>query len=145
MGYKDEALELYSELNQRAHHEIKCGEDLLRIIETAYQFELREELEQLAFSGKYSYGLLSIIQKGGANLEEDYFEKLKAEYTESIKTVKNDIDKILKRAADFYQNIFREKYFTLSHDAMFNLSNFCSDLNHLKLLLNDKKRMKTED
>lgn len=140
MGYKEDALNLYRDLNNRAPHQLKCGDDLYRLIEIAYQFDMKEELEQLAFSGKFSHGLFQIIQKGGAAVEEEYFEKIKKEYTESLIKLRKDLEIILDKSTDFFRKIFKEKYFTLTHESMFNLSELCSDLNHLKMYMNDMKR-----
>ncbi len=140
LGYKEEAFSVYDELNMRYPHKLKCGEDLLRIIELSYQFDLNEELDALAFSGKFSHGLLKIIQQGGATIEKDYFDKIKKEYAESLESVKRSLEPILKKSSDFFRKIFEEKYFSLSQEGVFNLSNLCSDLNYLKIYLNDKKR-----
>jgi hypothetical protein len=140
MGYKAEADELFNSVLKMSHHKIKRGEDLKRIIETAYQFDLKDELEQLAFSGKFSNGLFKIIQAGGGTFEPEYFEKIKVEYTESLQEVKNRIEKILEKSSDFFSGIFREKYFTLSHEALKNLADLCADLNYLKIYINEIKR-----
>ncbi len=140
MGYKEDANKIINDLHTRFPHEIMCGEDIGRIIELSFQFSMQEDLERLAFSGKYSNGILNVIKKGGSTFEEEYFVKIKKEYAQSLDSVKDALKPFLEKMSDFVKDIFTEKYFTLSQPSMKNLSDLCSDLNYLKIYLNDLKR-----
>ncbi len=140
MDFKLEAEKICNCVEDIAKGKLNNKEDLQRITELALQNNKIELLEELSFQAKYSQGLVKIIQKRDNKIEADYFAKVQAEMLQSITNIKNLLEELLQYAGDFLKNIYREKYFEMTTQSLFNLNNLCSDLGYLKLYLNDQKR-----
>jgi hypothetical protein len=119
---------------------IKNFDDVSRLLEIIFKDGLENILETLAFNSKYLHGLFKIVQTNDENISPDYFGKVTKEYSEYTQKVKDNLELILAGATDFYREIFREKYFTLTRESLENLNDLCNDFAQIKLFLNEKKR-----
>ena len=137
---KKDAEEFCSKINEFAKGKLNNLEDLTRITEIIFKINKQELLEDLSFSAKYSQGLLKIIQNRNNNIEDDYFEKIKLEYTEAVKKVRQLLTTILENGSPFIKQIFSDKYLSLTHESLNNLNLLLGDLSQVKLFLNDTKR-----
>lgn len=140
VDYKKAAEEFCSKINEFAKGKINNAEDLTRIVEIIFKIDKNELLEDLSFSAKYSQGLLKIIQNRSNNIEDEYFERIKVEYTEGVKKVRESLTTILNESSPFIKQIFIDKYLSLTHESLNNLNLLMSDLSWVKMYLNDIKR-----
>jgi hypothetical protein len=138
--YSVEAEKICNSVEDIARGNLFNKEDLRRITEIALQNNRMELLEKIAFSAKFTQGLVSVIQKQDNKIDEEYFAKVKEELINSFEKVKSLLEELLSLGSDFLSAIFKEKYLELSQQSLFNLNNLCSDLGYLKLYLNDLKR-----
>ena len=132
--------EFYDGLVNFSRGKVKNEDDIKRLIELAIKENKLNDLEEIAFSAKFTKGLLRIIQNRENTIEDEYFEKIKKEYSENIQKVKIGLEELINHGSDFIKNIFNEKYFLLTHESLANLNNLCGDLEWVKMYLNDIKR-----
>lgn len=138
--YKKAAEEFCISIDEFAQGKLNNADDLTRIVEIIFKIDKKELLEDLSFSAKYSQGLLKIIQSRSNNIEDDYFERIKVEYTEAVKKVRELLTTILDDGLPFIKQIFIDKYLSLTHESLNNLNLLMSDLSWVKMFLNDTKR-----
>ena len=132
--------EFYDGLVNFSRGKVKNEDDIKRLIELAIKENKLNDLEEIAFSAKITKRLLRIIQNRENTIEDEYFEKIKKEYSENIQKVKIGLEELINHGSDFIKNIFNEKYFLLTHESLANLNNLCGDLEWVKMYLNDIKR-----
>lgn len=138
--FKQQAEEFSSHVNTFANGRLNNVEDLTRLTELFFKEEKFDQLEDLAFSAKYAQGLLKIIRDRSNNFEDDYFEKIRSEYTEAIKKIRKILDEIIGSSASFLKGIFSDKYLSMTHESLNNLNQLINDLSWVKIYLNEKKR-----
>lgn len=114
-------------------------DDLLLLFESCFQFNEEKIIDEIAFTGKYIHSLVTILKRRNDHLDEVALLKVKEEYTANIKRFTELIEKIINPADDIAKEKIQSKYLQLSHQALENISILCSDLNFVKIYLNDKK------
>lgn len=139
-NHKEEANKFCEQVEEFSKGKIQNSEDLNRIIEVIFKENNFELLKELSFTAKYSQGLMTIFQTRSSDIEEDYFEKIKNEYAESIKKIRSDLEVVINQSSSFIQGIFKEKYLGMTHESMSNIKILIEDLSWIKMYLNDKKR-----
>ena len=139
-NYKQKAEDYIIAVDEFAKGALHNAEDLTRIMEVVIKNDKQKKLEDLAFTAKYSIGLMKIFQDRSNEFEEEYFEKIRDEYTEAIKKVKSLLEEILDEATSFISGIFKEKYLGMTHGSMNNLNMLIEDLSWVKMYLNEQKR-----
>jgi hypothetical protein len=127
------------EFFERYGEKLKYSEDLKRLISESVQNKKTKLLSDLAFSAKFTKGLVNVIQKNNQDVNAEYFKRMELEYLTIISSIR-DMLRELVSTNDFLLKVFEKKYFALTHQALNNLNGFCVDLSYLKLYLNDKKK-----
>ncbi len=115
-------------------------EDISRLISIAKKNDQTGLLEDMAFTGKFLSGLLSIIKRGENAVNEQVFYNYTKEYTQNLEKLRSDLNKLLESGSSFVKKIFQEKYLEINQDSVNNLTNLCSDLNWLKMYLNENSK-----
>ncbi len=138
--YKKEAEDFCIAVDEFAKGKLNNAEDLTRLTEIMYKINKENLLEDISFSAKYSQGLLKIIQNRNNNFEDDYFEKIKEEYTNAIKNIRTMLEEIVENGSSFIKNIYKEKYLSMTHESLHNLNLLIDDLSWVKIYLNELKR-----
>ena len=142
VGNNSNAEQFVEKLDKFSSNKLKNKEDLTRIINTAFKYSTENLIKDASFSAKYIQGLVKIIRRGDTDIEEDYFIKIKKELADNLEKIKSNLKEIMKGESSFITNIFNEKYFELSQDAMNNLLDLCDDLGWVKVYLNEYKEIK---
>ena len=142
MNKIEQAHNFFDEINKFSEDRINNKEDIQRIIELAYDNDNLNKLEDISFSAKYTMGLYKIISSRSEVFDEEYFNRIKREFSENIEKVKSLLKELILPAGEFLGNIYKEKYFSLSQESLTNLASLCADLSYIKLYLNDLKRSK---
>jgi hypothetical protein len=140
MDFKQQAEQFCLEVDEFAKGRLHNSEDLTRLTEVIFKTEKNKLLEDISFTSKYAQGLLKIVQNRSNNIEDDYFVKIRGEYTEAVKQVQSQLKEILEDSSSFIKNIFTEKYLSLTHESLNNLNQLIDDLSWVKMYLNEKKR-----
>jgi hypothetical protein len=122
-----------------ARGKVNNPEDLGRIIDLAFLNDNKPAFEEMAFHAKYLIGLMHIIQIKDSPMDDEYFKKVKAEYAEHIEKVKEKFAVIIEPGSDFVKEIFKKKYFELTHESLEHLNKLCEDLGRVKSYINDLK------
>lgn len=138
--YKSQAEEFIIKVDEFSNSRLKNAEDLTRLSELFFKEDKFYLLDDLAFSAKYAQGLIKIIRDRSNNFEDDYFDKIRVEYTEAIKKMRSVIEEILDGSSSFIKEIFSDKYLSMTHESLNNLNQLIDDLSWVKLYLNDQKR-----
>ena len=138
--YKNKAEKFCIAVDEFANGKLNNAEDLTRLTEIVFKLAKESQLEELSFSAKYATGLLKIIQSRNNNFEDDYFDKIKEEYTQTVKKVRLQLEDLLNDATPFIKNIYQDKFLAMTHESLNNLNLLMSDLSWTKMYLNDTKR-----
>ncbi len=128
-----------NEFFERYGEKLKYTDDMKRLISESVQNGKVKLLSDLAFSAKFTKGLVNVIQKNNEDVNTEYFKRMELEYLTIISSIR-DMLKELVSTNEFLSKIFEKKYFKLTHQALTNLNDFCVDLSYLKLYFNDKKK-----
>ncbi|MFA7420011.1 MAG: hypothetical protein WCZ90_10025 [Melioribacteraceae bacterium] len=134
--------EILSAVEDLNGNPLRARDDFKLILEASISSQRFDELSDLAFQAKYVSGLMKVIQKREAIVDEEYFKKVGEEFQVSYQKIKLLLQPILENSSNFVKNIFEEKYFQLSHSSLENMNRLCEDLAILKLYLNDLKTKK---
>ena len=141
-NFKKEAEDFCIAVDEFANGKLNNAEDLTRLTEIIYKMEKESLLEDISFSAKYAQGLLKIIQNRNNNFEDEYFEKIKLEYTSAVKDVRAMLEEIINNGSAFIKNIFKEKYLSMTHESLQNINLLIEDLSWVKVYTNDLTRSK---
>ncbi|MCU7496320.1 MAG: hypothetical protein HF314_08270 [Ignavibacteria bacterium] len=133
------AREIVEEVEILSRNRLKMKDDLLRIIELSIKNGSTPLLDETAFRAKYLQGLFGIIQRGESSIKEEVLRRYTAEYTENIEEIKKNLLKIVEGSGNFFMNIFREKYLSLTQESLSKLNRLIYDLGWYKMYLNDQK------
>lgn len=139
-NFQKQAEEFTEAVKQFSHNKLQSEEDLMRIVEVIFREDDKDLLEKLAFSAKYAHGLMKIFQDRSNDFEEEYFQKIKGEYSEAIKDIREKLSVVIGNSTSFIKSIFEEKYLAMTQDSMMNLKKLIEDLSWVKMYLNDQKR-----
>lgn len=113
--------------------------DIKLIIESAYKQNNPDALEDIAFTGKYIFGLFKVLIKSQQNPD-----------VQDISNIQNDLSKNLPKLIEQLENLFdenppaealKEKYCTMKQESLQALEKLLPDLDLLKIFLNERKRI----
>jgi hypothetical protein len=142
-NYKEKAAEVLEGAETYAQEGFINKEDVSRILELAYKNDKINALEDLTFSAKFVKGLVKIIKSTTNEMGEEYFNKIKREYSENLEKLKENLSEIIEGGSDFIKNVFNDKYLQISQKNLENLNSLCDDLSNVKLYLNDQKKVRS--
>lgn len=143
-NYKEKAEEVMTGAESYSQEGLVNKEDVKRIIELAYKDDKINTLEDLTFSAKFVKGLVKIIKSTTNDMGEEYFNKIKREYSDNMENVKKNLGDITDGGSEFIQKVFDDKYFQVNQKNLENLNSLCEDLSFVKLYLNDQKKNKQQ-
>lgn len=133
------AAEILAAVDELSNNKINFKDDVEIVLKHSIQTNKLDLLKSLAFDAKYSTGLFRVISQKDKIIDEDYFQKMKNEYTESVKKVREKLSAILIDASPFTKDIIENKFLEMSQTGMMNLNKLCVDLSYVKLYFNDLK------
>ncbi|MBX3008572.1 MAG: hypothetical protein KF816_11185 [Melioribacteraceae bacterium] len=131
--------EILTSIGELSNNKISFKDDVEIILNHSIQTDKIDLLKTLAFEAKYSTGLLRVITQKDKIIDEEYFQKMKSEYTESVRKLREKLAVLLIDASPFIKEIFEIKFLEMSQTGMMNLNKLCADLSYVKLYFNDQK------
>lgn len=131
--------EILTSIGELSNNKISFKDDVEIILNHSIQTDKIDLLKTLAFEAKYSTGLLRVITQKDKIIDEEYFQKMKSEYTESVRKLREKLAVLLIDASPFIKEIFETKFLEMSQTGMMNLNKLCADLSYVKLYFNDQK------
>ncbi len=114
--------------------------EVLRIYESAVQTHQENIFEELAFTAKYVQGLLRIVKNHSGDAEITNIEKIRKDFSDNMELAVKQIKEITQNADDSFKIYLEENFFLLNQEGFINLTELLSDLEYVKLFLNDQKR-----
>lgn len=131
--------EILTSIGELSNNKISFKDDVEIILNHSIQTDKIDLLKTLAFEAKYSTGLLRVITQKDKIIDEEYFQRMKSEYTESVRKLREKLAVLLIDASPFIKEIFETKFLEMSQTGMMNLNKLCADLSYVKLYFNDQK------
>jgi hypothetical protein len=131
------AAEIIRGAEELSNIKINFKDDVEIIVKHSIDSNKLELLKSLTFDAKYSTGLFRVISQKDKIIDDEYFLKMKNEYTDSVKKVREKLATILTDAPPFIKDIIENKFLEMSQMGMMNLNKLCSDLSYVKLYFND--------
>jgi hypothetical protein len=127
------------ELDKLSDGKLHFRDDLEKLIEIAVSRKKVKDLKKISFDTKFLSGLLGVIKKRNASIDEQYFLKVEEEYKEKLQNVLILLRDLISYGTDFYKSIFEEKFLQLNQQSFENLNFLLADLTFLKLYFNDRR------
>ena len=92
------------EVENIAFGELIHKDDVKRLLEIIFETKKEKILFELSFAAKYNTGILRIIRNGAKEAEDEYFSRIKKEYSENLTKLKVYLEDILSGTTDYYKN-----------------------------------------
>ncbi|GAB6282394.1 MAG: hypothetical protein STSR0008_11390 [Ignavibacterium sp.] len=131
---------MIEEVEQFSNNKLKLKNDLFVIVNSAIKNNLNEKLNDLAFTSKYVKGLMRVLFSGQNNPEVKNIEQIQSDLSNNIQKTIEMIKNILIYESSEVQEEFQKKFFNMNSESFGNLDLLLSDLEWLKMYLNDLKR-----
>ncbi len=129
---------LIEQIDALSGHNLTYKNELALLIDLANQHQQMPSLAQLSFFGKFVHKSSGILQRTGADNEDN--QRLAKEFEESIEKVRNLLHDILACAAPDALKIFNREFLEVTPDAFGHLLILCKDLSWYKNYLIDTRR-----
>lgn len=114
--------------------------DLYLIIEKHFQNKGIDELEDLAFTGKYVNGLFRVLQSSNNLTDFKNFDQVKKDLNDNIEKVISRLREITLILNENDKARIDRNYLELTKESLQNIRQLVEDLDHIKKYLNYLKR-----
>lgn len=119
---------------------LKRKAELIRIYEEALKYKNEKLFDDLAFTAKYVQGLMRVVKSGSINPDIKNIDSIKKDFTDNMNKVVLKIRELISSADENLKIHFEQTYFELSQQGFVNLAELLSDLEWIKIYLNDSRR-----
>ncbi|HZW37738.1 MAG TPA: hypothetical protein VFF33_00410 [Ignavibacteriaceae bacterium] len=129
-------MSLIQEINEFSKNKLKRKEDLELILNAASND--KKLFADLIFNAKYVMGLQRVLKQNTTNNEDAKF-KVQQDYSSNLMKI---IEQLKIVANNFQQKdkfFFEQNYLQLNHSSLNNLNELLSDLEWVKMYINDLK------
>ncbi len=114
--------------------------DLYLIIEKHFQNKGIDELEELAFTGKYVNGLFRVLQSSNSLTDFQILDQVKKDLNDNIEKVISRLREITLILNENDKARIDRNYLELTKESLQNIRQLVEDLDHIKKYLNYLKR-----
>lgn len=114
--------------------------DLYLIIEKHFQNKGIDELEDLAFTGKYVNGLFRVLQSSNSLTDFQNLDQVKKDLNDNIEKVISRLREITLILNENDKARIDRNYLELTKESLQNIRQLVEDLDHIKKYLNYLKR-----
>lgn len=114
--------------------------DLYLIIEKHFQNKGIDELEDLAFTGKYVNGLFRVLQSSNSLTDFQNLDQVKKDLNDNIEKVISRLREITLILNENDKARIDRNYLELTKESFQNIRQLVEDLDHIKKYLNYLKR-----
>jgi len=121
------------------NHTLNKKDDIQKLISAAVNLKREYEFHELIFTAKYLRGLLRIVNKAPGIPEVENIEHVKADISENMKKVLDQLRGILSGVEESKLNLFEENYLSLNQNSISNLNLLLADLEAIKKYSNHLK------
>lgn len=140
MEYSNAPAKLLKEVDEFSGGSLKKRVDLQIIFEESLNKDNSKLLDELAFTSKYTAGLLRVLREGSKNSEVYSLDHVKKDLSSNMNKAIQQLRAIMNDADGGTKQYFERTYFEMSQQSFFNLNELLSDLEWTKKYLNDQKR-----
>jgi len=130
-----------NEVDNLSNSSLKRRDDLLSIFQITFENSLEDQLEQITFTAKFIWGLLSVLKSGKENPEIENLVNIKKDLAVNIGKVKEELNHIIEKDA-LLKFRFEAEYFAMNQASFQSLNELLHDLEWTKKYLNIQKRSK---
>lgn len=127
------------ETEKFTNHLLNKKDDIQQLISVVVNLKREEEFNELIFTAKYLKGLLRVVNKAPGIPEVESIDHVKADISENMKKVLDQLRGILSGVEESKVNLFEENYLSLNQDSFRNLNLLLADLESVKKYLNHLK------
>jgi hypothetical protein len=117
-------------LDQLSRAAIGRRDDLGAVLEAAYRGGREQDLDALAFAGKFCVRTLRIMERIGPGGEG--YDRLAAEFSSNIENARRLLALLLAAAPEETRTAFTGRYLSMATDGIGNLMALLSDLSWVK-------------
>ena len=136
----DKISNLLNEAEILFNHTLNLKDDLQKLLLISSKFKIENKFEELAFTGKYVYGLMKVI-KSGVNLPEvESLDHVKKDLSANMELLMDQIRQIISGADENTRSYFENKYLLLNQQSILQLNLLIEDLDLVKKYINYRKR-----
>lgn len=114
--------------------------ELLRIYESAIQYDKEKEFNDLLFSAKFVHGLFVFLQRDSPDISTTDIQKIKEELSTGIKKIIDQIQLLVKDNDLEFKQYLTDNFFIANQQNFLKLTELISDLALAKLYFNDRER-----
>jgi hypothetical protein len=127
------------ETEKFTNHRLNKKDDVQQLISIVTDLRREEVFDELIFTSKYLKGLLRVVNKAPGIPEVESIEHVKADISENMKKVIDQLRNILSGSEASTRNFFEENYLSLNQNSLGNLNLLLADLEAIKKYLNHLK------
>jgi hypothetical protein len=114
--------------------------DVYKLVQTIFEMDQFQILEDLAFASKYSTGLFSVLRNNTVEVTEDYKSSIQSDFSEAVDKVREILNKVISKFSEQEKISFETRYLTMSQNSFSKLYSLIEDFAKIKIYLNSIKR-----
>lgn len=114
--------------------------DVAKIIESIYTAGSHQLLEDIAFTSKFSVGLLSILNNSSTEVSDEYKSNIKNDFEDAVKKLKELFSNAINKFTEEEKASFELRYFALTQSSFSKFISLVEDFSRIKLYLNSVKK-----
>ncbi|HEY7751134.1 MAG TPA: hypothetical protein VH917_02490 [Ignavibacteriaceae bacterium] len=119
---------------------LNSKDDLVWLYNLSVESGNEKEFEEVAFTGKYLYGLMRVMKSGVSIPEVESLEHVRKDISKNMELIIEQLGQIVTGSDTAAKSYFENKYLQLSQQSIVHLNLLIEDLDLVKKYLNYKKR-----
>jgi hypothetical protein len=127
------------ETEKFTNHQLNKKDDVQQLISIVIDLRREEVFDELIFTSKYLKGLMRVVNKAPGIPEVESINHVKADISENMKKVIDQLRNILSGSKASTKNFFEENYLSVNQNSLGNLNLLLADLEAIKKYLNHLK------
>ncbi|MBU2583857.1 MAG: hypothetical protein KKH32_00840 [Bacteroidetes bacterium] len=114
--------------------------DVEKIIESIYKMDSHQLLEDIAFTSKFSVGLVSILNNSSTEVSDEYKANIQNDFEDAVKKLKELFSNSISNFTEAEKASFESRYFALTQSSFSKFMSLVEDFSKIKLYLNSVKQ-----
>lgn len=114
--------------------------DVEKIIESIYKMDSHQLLEDIAFTSKFSVGLVSILNNSSTEVSDEYKANIQNDFEDAVKKLKELFSNSISNFTEAEKASFELRYFALTQSSFSKFMSLVEDFSKIKLYLNSVKQ-----
>lgn len=140
VNYKEAADKFIDDVVNFMGKEFTNELDVAKIIESIYTADSHQLLEDIAFTSKFSVGLLSILNNSSTEVSDEYKSNIQSDFEDAVKKLKELFSNSISNFTEAEKSSFESRYFALTQSSFSKFMSLVEDFSKIKLYLNSVKK-----